>query len=138
MATGSVVPATRWFRHWWPLLAFAGVIAAAVAFVALGWWVQMGAREFAEEARREFSGDRVEALVAYVESDRRTLAQRNHAVWALGQLRDPRGLPVLEKHRTGQSCDHARFLCQYEIEKAIALCRPEGARGWMTRLLTLP
>jgi len=136
--TASTVPVSRWFRYWWPLLLLVAAIAIVLALVSLEWWIQSGAREFGDEARREFSGDRVEALSAFVDSEKHTLAERNHAVWALGQLRDPRGLPVLIKHRTGKPCDHSRFLCQYEIEKAIALCRQEGARGWITRVLKLP
>lgn len=136
--TSSTVRASRWFRHWWPLLLLVAAMGIVVMFVCLGWWIQAGAREFSEEAQREFRGDRVEALSAYVDSERHTLTERNHAVWALGQLRDPRGLPVLLKHRTGQPCDHSRFLCQKEIEKAIVLCRQEGVRGWVTRLLALP
>ena len=136
--TASTVSVSRRFRYWWPLLALVAAIAIVLAFVGLGWWIQFGAREFGDAASREFSGDRVEALSAYVDSEKHTLAEHNHAVWALGQLRDPRGLPVLIKHRTGKPCDHSRFLCQEEIEKAIALCRQEGARGWITRVLKLP
>jgi hypothetical protein len=136
--TASTVPVSRWFRYWSPLLLLVVAIAIVLAFVGLEWWIQFGARGFGDEARREFGGDRVEALSAFVDSEKHTLAERNHAVWALGQLRDPRGLPVLIKHRTGKPCEHSRFLCQYEIEKAIALCRQEGARGWLARVLTLP
>jgi hypothetical protein len=138
MTSATVVPASRWVRRWWPLVAFAALVAAVLAFVALGWRVQLGARDFADEVRLEFPGDRVEALAAYIESDRHTLSEKNHAVWALGQLRDPRGLPVLLKHRTGRPCDHARFLCQHEIDKAVAPCRGDGTRGWFLELLKLP
>jgi hypothetical protein len=135
MSSGSIVPASRWFRHWWPLLVLGAAAGLVVAFIATAWWIQGSAMEVGDAAAREFRGDRVEALMAYVESDRHTLAERNRAVWALGQLRDRRALPVLERHRTGRPCDHARFLCQQEVEKAIALCRAEGVRGWITRAL---
>jgi hypothetical protein len=136
--TTSTVRASRWFRHWWPLLLLVAAMGVVVLFIGLGWWIQAGARAFGDEAQREFRGDRVEALSAYVDSERHSLAERNHAVWALGQLRDPRGLPVLLKYRTGRPCDHSRFLCQQEIEKAIVLCRQEGVRGWIARILALP
>jgi HEAT repeat protein len=67
-------------------------------------------------------GDRIPALLAYVESPKHTLRERNRAVWALGQLADARALPVLEKYLTGGDCEHGRLLCQHELRKAIRLC----------------
>jgi hypothetical protein len=86
-----------------------------------------------------FHGDRVDALVQIVQSDHHTLQERNRAVWALGRLRDRRGLLVLEKYYTGGECDHARFLCQRELRKAIDLCNgtasgPAWLQGAMARL----
>jgi len=49
--------------------------------------------------------------------------KRNHAIWALGQLGDKRALPSLEKLYTGEPCDHSKYVCQYELKKAIKLCR---------------
>jgi len=68
-------------------------------------------------------GDDVAALLDYVQSDAHCLRERNHAVWALGQARDRRALPVLEGYFTGEPCDHARGLCQRELGKAVALCQ---------------
>jgi hypothetical protein len=48
-----------------------------------------------------------------------SLRERGMAVWALGELRDRRALPVLKAHYTGGKCDHATDLCQYELGKAI-------------------
>ena len=39
-------------------------------------------------------------------------------------------LPVLEAHYTGAPCDHARALCQYEVQKAILKCRGDFAGSW--------
>jgi hypothetical protein len=78
-------------------------------------------------------GNRIPALVAYVESPKHTLRERNRAVWALGQLGDARALPVLEKYLTGGACEHGRLLCQHELRKAIRLCRGgtnSSARFW--------
>ncbi|HSK09668.1 MAG TPA: hypothetical protein VK911_08830 [Vicinamibacterales bacterium] len=137
MSTVAFVPASRWLRRWWPILLLAGAAALVVAFVGLSWWVQAGALERAALAMREHPGDEVEALIAYVESDTHSLLERNRAVWALGQLRDRRALPVLEKHYTGEPCDHGRFLCQHELQKAIKLSRGEGFGGWITNALKL-
>ena len=132
--TSSFVPASRWLRYWAPLIALGVIVLAVAGFIALGWWIQIDAREMGTAATREFPGDRVEALMAVVQSEQHTLDQRNRAVWALGQLRDARALPVLQKYYTGQPCNHARYLCQSELSKAIRLLQREGfdPMRWLT------
>jgi len=122
MTTASFIRPSDWLRRWWPLLALGLVVLVVVSFVGLSWWIQIGAHQTGTAAMKQFPGDRVEALMALAQSERHTLSERNHAVWALGQLRDRRALPVLQKYYTGQPCDHARYLCQLELKKAIALC----------------
>lgn len=85
--------------------------------------IGVGVKEISAEAIQEFSGDNIEALMAYVDSEKHTLKKRNRAVWALGKIGDVRALPVLEKYYTGQPCNHIRYLCQYELKKAIKLCK---------------
>jgi hypothetical protein len=77
------------------------------------------------QAAHPHPGDDVAALLDYVRSDAHSLRQRNNAVWALGQARDPRARPILEGYLTGEPCDHARGLCQHELSKAVALCKGE-------------
>ena len=77
------------------------------------------------QAAHPHSGNSVASLIDYVESESHTLSQRNSAVWALGQLRNPKALPALEKAYTGNPSDHKTALCQYELEKAIRLCKGE-------------
>ena len=59
-------------------------------------------------------------------SEQRSPHERNEAVWALGQLRDPRALPVLESayasSYAGTPCNPNLFLCQYGLDKAIEAC----------------
>ena len=69
--------------------------------------------------------DRVTALMAYVADEERPLERRNRAVWALGQLRDERALPVLRGY-VKEDCRHGEELCQHELAKAIALCEDPG------------
>ena len=45
--------------------------------------------------------------------------RNNRAIWALGQLGDPRALPFLRSLATGQPCDHETNICQGEVSKAI-------------------
>jgi hypothetical protein len=123
MSFGTIVSARRSLRYWAPLMALAVVMTAVTGVLVLGWMIQTGAHENGRAAMREFGGDEVEALIAFVQSDRHPLRERNRAVWALGQLGDRRALPVLEKPYTGAPCQHDRFLCQRELGKAIVLCK---------------
>ncbi len=98
-----------------------GIVAALIilAFIGLEGLIGVGVEHDSQNAMRAFPGDRIEALIAVVDCQGCDLRNRNQAVWALGQLRDKRALPVLYKYRTGKKCDHFRFICQYELAKAI-------------------
>ena len=98
-----------------------GILFGILLLIYLGasWMIGQGINNTSRRAMEQFEGDRIEALIAVVDCQECTLRDRNHAVWALGQLRDKRALPVLYKYRTGQPCDHFRQICQYEIGKAI-------------------
>jgi hypothetical protein len=120
-APGS--PPARGLRHWWPVALLALALGAYVSLAGLQWWIQGEAHKVAAISMRAHAGDEVTALTAFVTSETHGLDERNDAVWALGQLADPRALPGLEQFHTGEPCDHATSLCQYELEKAIARCR---------------
>jgi hypothetical protein len=110
------------------------VILIAVLFAGTAWLIGSGVHAASEAALHDQQGDRVLALMAYVESPKHSLQARNRAVWALGQLGDARALPVLEKHVTGGECDHDRLLCQHELRKAIRLCRgATNISAWIWR-----
>lgn len=117
MATGR-----RFVRFVSRAAAIALVLIAAVV-VGTAWLIGSGVHAASEAALLDQPGDRVPALMAYIESPKHSLRERNRAVWALGQLGDARALPVLEKHFTDRECEHARVLCQHELRKAIRLCR---------------
>jgi len=78
------------------------------------------AREAVPAAR-----DDVTALLFFVQDETQPLAERNRAVWALGQMRNPRAIPVLEA-QVKDECRHGEDLCQEELEKALALCAGDG------------
>jgi hypothetical protein len=101
----------------WILGIIAGLIL--IAFVAISLQIGWSVNRNSKKAMAQFVGDRVEALIAQVDCETCNLDNRNHAVWALGQLRDERALPVLYKHYTGKPCNHMRQICQYELSKAI-------------------
>jgi hypothetical protein len=122
----------EWLLQWWPILAVAVLALGYAALVGVAWMVQANAHEMGARAMREFPGDEVEALMALVQSDRHTLAERNHAVNALGLIGDARARPALEEFYTGEPCRHDTFLCQSELKKAIDKCRGRGrAPTWL-------
>jgi hypothetical protein len=102
----------------------AWILAIAVAIIIvvylgvslmIGWGINKESRR----AMAQFNGDRIEALISLVDCQDCRLEDRNHAVWALGQLTDKRALPVLYKYRTGKPCRHSTTICQYVLEDAI-------------------
>jgi hypothetical protein len=105
-----------------------------VAFVMVCWSIRSSVIDMSAEAVSQYPGDRIEALMAYVDSEDHSLRQRNRAVWALGQIGDKRALPVLEKYYTGGPCDHVNSLCQEELGKAIKACNGSfNATAWLPR-----
>ena len=99
------------------------VVLCACAIGSIRWGIQNGLDEWCARAQEAHphSGDDVAALIAYVQSGSHSLHDRNLAVWALGQARDERALPVLPTFVTGETCDHSKYLCQYELKKAVEL-----------------
>ena len=122
----------RSLARWWPVALAVAIAVMAVALSAVFSMIRSDVAEDVARAEREFQGDRVEALMALVDSDRHPFRERNRAVWALGQIADPRALPVLHKHYTGAECQHDKYLCQRELKKAIDTCSGASA-GWMER-----
>jgi hypothetical protein len=112
-----------WRRRWLKMGLLALVAFPIGAFVAVSLAVGSGVRAASDAALQAHQGDRVTALMEFVETRTHSLRERNRAVWALGQLGDSRALPLLEKHFTGGPCDHARALCQRELGKALEKCR---------------
>jgi hypothetical protein len=116
----------------WLLVAVLGLLATL--FIVSGIFIGTGVKEIADEAQKSFPGDTVESLMLLMDSENQPMGTRNKAVWALGQLGEKKALPYLEKHYTGEPCDHSRFLCQYELKKAIKHCRGDlNITAWMWR-----
>ena len=123
----------RNLARWWPVALAVAIAVMAVGLSMVIWMIRSGVAEDEARAQREFPGDRVEALMALVDSDRHPFPERNRAVWALGQIADPRALPVLRRHYTGAECQHDKYLCQHELKKAIDSCAGASA-SWMERV----
>jgi hypothetical protein len=109
-------------RHWGRhiIRVFAALVIVLFAMVAVAeLLIGSGVRCFSQTAQAHFPGRRVDALMAMVECESCSLKDRNHAVWALGQLDDSRARPVLEKYYSGAKCDHRRCLCQDTLQIAL-------------------
>lgn len=97
------------------------VTCLLAAHVGVSLWIGADVRAMAAEAMQQYDGDRVEALMQYVDDSSHSYRDRNRAIWALGQLGDDRALPTVKKYYTGEPCDHDAALCQRELSKAIDL-----------------
>ena len=109
------------------VIALVLVLAAAVTAVALRASITGSLRDISGQARlaRPDAADDVTALLAWVADDSLPVAERNRGVWALGQLRDPRALPLLLSLEV-ETCRHGQDICQHELQKAVALCKDGG------------
>jgi hypothetical protein len=107
--------------RWKPvaLWTLASLLVIVVALFALEGLIRLDARETGNRAAARFGAGRITGLTATVDCSWCSLRERDTAVWALGELRNRRALPVLKAHYTGGKCDHAAGLCQYELGKAI-------------------
>jgi HEAT repeat protein len=104
-----------------------------IAFLVICVIIGAGVHSISSMAMRELPGDKVAALMALVESEHHTYRDRNRAIWALGQLGDPRALSLLQKYYTGKDSDEKNELSQYELRKAIELSKGAtniGAGVW--------
>ncbi len=102
-----------------------GILLCAVGFSAIMWHIHQSVQGNCQSAQHAHPhpGDDVAALIDFMNSESHSLWDRTHrGIWTLGQLREPRALVALESAYTGESCDHDKNLCQYELEKAIKLC----------------
>lgn len=108
-------------KHW-RKLGLAAIALPILAFLGLCLVIGMGVRGAVSHAQEGFPGDPVTALISVATSEEIKIADRDRAIWALGQLGSPEALPTLQSMVTDGTCDHESLICQYELEKAIAAC----------------
>ncbi|MDX9975185.1 MAG: hypothetical protein RBU21_19515 [FCB group bacterium] len=106
------------------VLGLAGVLFGGGAVGAVAWVVHESVQENCDMAQQAHPhpGDDAAALTDFIHSSTHSFQERNHAIWTLGRLSDPKALPALEAVYTGDLCNHNTTLCQYELEKAIKRC----------------
>ena len=115
------------------------IIAAAIYAISC-FSIFSGVKSICFEAKKEFKGDSVEALMALIESDKFGFQEKNKAIWALGQIGDKRAMPLLEKLNTGEvqkaPYNTDKYIVQYSVKKAIKQCKGEfSLTRWMYRWL---
>ena len=98
-----------------------------------------GVQQNVRSAQSTYAGDAVSALIALVEDGQAPFEQRNGAVWALGQIGDPRALPALQAMTppAGQQppYDSTSYIVQYSVDKAIKQINGISFTRWMYRWL---
>jgi hypothetical protein len=87
-------------------------------------WIGYEVKNLCQNAKWEYSGDCVEALMTQLKDEHQGFRTRNHAIWALGQLGDSRAFPVLQSYYTGKIPNREpldTMISQYELKKALNL-----------------
>lgn len=119
------------------LLAVVCLLIGACSLLVALHLIGSDVRATCREATDEFGGDCVAGLVSYVQSGHHSFQERNQAIWALGEIGDPRALPVLRElldgDLIGTPCDVTAGICRYSVEKAIALCEGINILRWTWR-----
>lgn len=94
-------------------------------------------KEISGIAKAEFKENSVESLIKLIESDSHGFAEKNTAIWALGQFADKNAIPFLEELEVladqNEPCNRQTVLCKEEIQRAIKWCKKGNATSWMYR-----
>ena len=121
-----------------PLVFFAvmtGTVFLVLGYVVCCAWISYSAQEMCINAKRQYAGDCVDALITQVQDENVSFHDRNDTIWALGQIGDARALPVIEKMYTGD-LNHTKYdteISQYELSKAVRLLHGETNITWFVR-----
>ncbi len=101
-----------------------GISVSLLLFFVACTWIGNDVKTQCQTAMQEYGGDCVESLSKTLKDESRNFRTRNLAAWALGQIGDPRALPILRELYTGNIPPREPFndvLSQYELKKAINL-----------------
>ncbi|MBU0569394.1 HEAT repeat domain-containing protein [Patescibacteria group bacterium] len=107
-----------------------GFFLFIASYIITSIWIGNSVKENCMLAQGKYGGDLpaqagcVEALSKHLEDETAPFGERNSAIWSLGQLGDPKALPVLEKYYTGNIPDREPWngiISQYELKKTINL-----------------
>ncbi|MBK8166468.1 MAG: hypothetical protein IPK64_10990 [bacterium] len=129
----ALVPAPGRSIPRWQRLAVGAIAVVMVAFAATALVIGRQVDEAMARAQLAHPGDGVSALIMVAGSSDTPVAERNRAIWALGQLGADAALPLLRSLAGDAACNHATAVCQHEVGKALALCAGQfnvGALVW--------
>ncbi|OQA93738.1 MAG: hypothetical protein BWY24_00341 [Microgenomates group bacterium ADurb.Bin219] len=88
-------------------------------------WIGFEVKNLCQEAKIQYlGGDCTDALIGLLHDESNSFRLRNRAIWALGQLGNPKALPVLESYYTGNIPEREplnQVISQYELKKAVNL-----------------
>jgi len=105
-------------------VAAIGISIFLLFFVITCSWIGYEVKSNCQDAKRQYGGDCVSALIKLLDDGHQGFRARNDAIWTLGQLGDSRALPVLKKYYTGNIPAREslyKSISQYELKKAINL-----------------
>jgi hypothetical protein len=112
-------------RKMFLILIIVGFATFCIFFISTSLIIRNQIKMTCEIAKKNYSGDCVEALIGMVSDEEVIYSSRNSAIWALGQLGDKRALQVLEKFYKGSVPMEREpwngTLSQHELKKAIKL-----------------
>lgn len=109
----------------WAVVGSLGfILIGVIIFIITSLWIGSDVRRYCKSAKKIYTGDCVSALSEMVDDTSMPLRDRNHAIWALGQIGNPKALSYITKNYTGKTPEKESLdtkLSQYEMTKAIKL-----------------
>ena len=117
-----------------------GFITLFIFYGITCWVIFSEVKSICEMAQPQFDGDKVDATIALLQSEKISFVQKNKAVYALGQIGDKKALPALHSQVTGIPCEKPcpkhKYVCQYNLQTAIRGCSGKfSLTRWMYRFL---
>lgn len=114
-----------------------GIIIFLFFFLITGTWIGHSVKIHCQNAQKRYEGTCVQALIQSLDDESTPTEDRNHAIWALGQLGEKEALETLKKYYTGEIPEKESFnqtISQYELRKAIKLIESGTNLGtWVWR-----
>lgn len=111
-------------KKWIGILAIGILIIGFLIFIITSLWIGSDVRRYCKSAIKIYEGNCVSALSEMVDDTSMPFRDRNHAVWALGQLGNPKALSYITKYYTGKVPEKESLdtsLSQRKMTKAIKL-----------------
>lgn len=115
-------------KKWIEIGALGVLIIGFIIFIITSLWIGSDVRRYCKTAKKYYEGNCVSVLTELVNDSSMPYRDRNHAIWALGQLGNSKALPFIIKHYTGNIPEKESIdvgLSQYEMLKAIKLIQGE-------------